>query len=381
MGRGFVPASVLAGGAGALAFWAGGYFEGPRLVAAIVAGVAVAVLALVQRPLRPTAPTVVAVAGLALLISWVAAAQDQAPLGDPAGADLQRDALYLGALLATILAVRDRATLRALEPALAVAILVVVAYGLAGRLLPGIVHQSFGVSAGGRLDQPLTYWNAMGALAAIGVVLWTRFAARRPAAVVAVVPLGLAVYMTYSRGALAALAAGLIVLVLLAPTWEQLRGVIVGVEGAAIAAIAASRLGDLKTAEPTSGQGAVLLAVLVAAMLVALLLSRRGACGPLPLAPRARVAGWALAVVLAAAPYVVAITGERGTPAFGASAARLGSVGSNRYAYWRGAGPTPAAPPPPGAGPATLPRRWRGAPPPGRAPGRAPPPPPPAPPP
>ena len=364
MAKGFVrppvTASLLGAGLAALAFWAGGYFEGPRLVAAIVAWIAVGVLAL-NKPLRPTAPTIAAVTGLALLVAWVAASQDNAPLGDPAGADLQRDALYLGALLAAILAVRDLAPLRALEPALAVATLVVVAYGLAGRLLPGIVDQTFGASAGGRLDQPLTYWNAMGALAAIGVVLWARLAARRPAAVVAVVPLGLAVYMTYSRGALAALAAGLLVLVLLAPTWQQLRAVLVGVEGAAIAAIAASRLGDLKTADPSSGQGAVLLAVVLAAMAVTVLLIRGGASGPLPLPPRARLAGWALAVAVAAAPYVIAVAGERGTPstpAFGANAARLGSVGSNRYAYWRVAVSTWADHPIEGAGPASFRVEW-----------------------
>jgi hypothetical protein len=344
-----------------LAFWAGGYFEGPRLVAAIVAWSAVLILALARKPARPAPRTLAAVGGLALLVAWVAVTKNDAPLGDPAGADLQRDALYLGALIVSILAVRDRATLRALEPALAVAILAVVAYGLAGRLLPGIVEQHFGASAGGRLDQPLTYWNAMGALAAIGVVLWTRLAAARPAAVAAVAPLGLAVYMTYSRGALGALAAGLVVLVLLAPTWQQLRAVIVGVEAAAIAAIAASRLDDLKTAQPTSGEGAVLLAVLVAAMLLAVVLNRGGATGPLPLRRRTRAVGWAVAIAVAAAPFVIAIASERGapsTPAFGASTARLGSTGSNRYAYWRVAVDTWRDHPIDGAGPASFRAEW-----------------------
>jgi O-antigen ligase/polysaccharide polymerase Wzy-like membrane protein len=354
-------AAALAAGPALLAFWAGGYFEGPRLVAAIVAWACVVVLAIARRPQRPAARTLAAVGGLALLVAWVAASLHAAPLRDAAGADLQRDALYLGALIAAVLAVRDRATLRALEPALAVAILVVAAYGLAGRLLPGIAHEHFATSAGGRLDQPLTYWNAMGALAAIGVVLWARIAADRPAAVAAIAPLGLAVYMTYSRGALGALAAGLVVLVLLAPTWEQLRAVIVGAEGAAIAAIAASRLGDLKTAQPTSGEGAVLLAVLVAAMLLAVVLHRRGATGPLGLAPRARTAGWVVAIALAAAPFAVAVASERGTPttpAFGAGAARLGSVGSNRYAYWRVAVHTWADHPLDGAGPASFRVEW-----------------------
>jgi hypothetical protein len=364
-------AAALAAGPALLAFWAGGYFEGPRLVAAIVAWACVGLLAL-KRPQRPAAATVAAVAGLALLVAWVAASQDQAPLADPAGADLQRDALYLGALIASVLAVRDRATLRALEPALAAGILVVVAYGLAGRLLPGLVEQRFGASAGGRLDQPLTYWNAMGALAAVGVVLCARIAGDatrtgtlRAGAVGAVAPLGLAVYMTYSRGALGALAAGLVVLLLLAPTWEQLRAAAIGVEGAAVAAIAASRLDALKTPQPTAGQGAVLLVVLLAAMLGAVALHRhaeRGArTGPLPRRRRAVAAGWAIAVALAAAPYVIAVASERGapsTPAFGANAARLGSTGSDRYAYWRVAVDTWLDHPVEGAGPASFRVEW-----------------------
>src|SRR5437868_3192697 len=106
MARGFVrppvTASLLAAGPALLAFWAGGYFEGPRLVAAIVAWLAVLILALARRPQRPAPRTLAAVGGLALLVAWVAVTMGDAPLGDPAGADLQRDALYLGALVATV---------------------------------------------------------------------------------------------------------------------------------------------------------------------------------------------------------------------------------------------------------------------------------------
>ena len=67
----------------------------------------------------------------------------------------------------------------------------------------------------GRLDQPLTYWNAMGALGGLGLVLCARMAgdADRPrvlrALAAAVSPvLGLGVYLTFSRGSLAGLGAG-----------------------------------------------------------------------------------------------------------------------------------------------------------------------------
>ena len=79
-------------------------------------------------------------------------------------------------------ALRTRAALRAVEPALAAGATLVIGYGLAGRLLPGIVELARSASAGGRLEQPITYWNAEGALAAIGLVLCARLAGdvRRP---------------------------------------------------------------------------------------------------------------------------------------------------------------------------------------------------------
>ena len=44
-------------------------------------------------------------------------------------------------------------------------------YGLSERLVPGLVDLTDVLSAGDRLAQPLTYWNATGAFAALGLVL------------------------------------------------------------------------------------------------------------------------------------------------------------------------------------------------------------------
>src|SRR5947207_2530024 len=89
----------------------------------------------------------------------------------------------------------------------------VIGYGLSGRLAPGVVTLHRSASAGGRLEQPLTYWNATGSLAAIGFVLCARLAgepsrprAVRCAAAAGAVPLATGVYLSFSRGALAALA-------------------------------------------------------------------------------------------------------------------------------------------------------------------------------
>src|SRR5260370_6425946 len=111
------------------------------------------------------------------------------------------------------------------------------------RLLPGVLHFSLSVSARGRLEQPLTYWNAMGELAALGFVLCARIAgdADRPrplraASAAAAAPLGLALYLSFSRGALFACAAGLVALIVAAPRRVQLRGLLVVVCAGALAA-------------------------------------------------------------------------------------------------------------------------------------------------
>ena len=129
----------------------------------------------------------------------------------------------------------------------------VVGYGLAGRLVPGIVHLHRSASAGGRLEQPLTYWNGMGALAAMGVVLCVRLAGDvsrpvrlRAAAAAAVPALGTGLYLTFSRGALLTVAAGLLALIALAPSWPQARALVIAVEGGVLAAALSSLFGGVE---------------------------------------------------------------------------------------------------------------------------------------
>ena len=77
---------------------------------------------------------------MAGLCAWVAIGGSWAPLR-PAQDDLIRDLLYLAGLLLAITAWRRRDELRRVEPVLAAGTLVVVGYGLAGRLLPDLVEQ------------------------------------------------------------------------------------------------------------------------------------------------------------------------------------------------------------------------------------------------
>ena len=332
-----------------LAFFSGGYFSEPRLIAALIVWALVLALALTgPAPLPRTLPGALALAGLALVTVWSAVSIAWAPLGGPAGESVQRLVLYTGALLLAIGALRSPREQRAVEPALAAGTVIVIGYGLAGRLLPGIVELGRSRSAGGRLEQPITYWNGEGALAAIGLVLCARLAGDRTRpplvralAAAGLAPLGAGVYLTYSRGAIGVAVLGLALLVAAEPTRSQLRAsalaLVTGL--AAVAAVApfpgvASLSGT--HAERDGALALVLLMLIAAAAAVVTLRSRA------PEEPPPRWARWrrpvAIAFVGAAAIGLIAgALGERPGDAdlSGTEASRLTTVSSNRYEYWR----------------------------------------------
>jgi hypothetical protein len=333
----------------ALAFASGGYFAQARLVALLVAWALVLVALALGAPLPARRPAWVALGALAALTVWVAVAGGWSPLAATARGDLERDVLYLGALTAAVLLLGGAR--RLVEPVLAAGALVVVGYGLAGRLAPGIVTLSQTASAGGRLDQPLTYWNAMGALAALGLVLALRLGgepsrprALRAAAAAGAVPLCTGLILAFSRGALVAGAVGVVLVVLLAPTAAQVRAVACGLVPGALAAFAATRAdgvralqGDLAARER---QGLAVLAALLALMALAAGLAWVAAGRPQrswPAVPARRLAVAAIVVALVAVPVAIGIAGSGGgdRAGFGATASRLGSAASNRADYWR----------------------------------------------
>jgi O-antigen ligase len=348
-------AAILAGPA-ALAFASGGYFDHARLVALIVAwALAAAAVCLSDAPLPRSREGLAALGALTGYTGWIALSTTWAPLSGPAGDDLERAVLYLGAFVAVAAAFRPRSAARAVEPGLALGALVVTGYGLVGRLLPGIVHERETASAAGRLDQPLTYWNASGALAALGLILCARIAGdndRRPelrtAAAAAAVPLAAGVYLSFSRGALAALAAGVIVLLVAAPSWIQLRSAAICLELGALGAGACAAFGGVRdltgSLHSRELQGAAVFVALLALMAIAAAVARweqRAECagttrlGPLPLPRWAPAAAAALVVAIVVVPVAIAKGTSTATPVAGETGARLSSVGSNRYEYWK----------------------------------------------
>ena len=355
-----------------LAFFSGAFFEGARLIAAICAWalLALAALAVPGLPLpgaKPARTALVALAGLAAW-TWIAASWSSSPAG--ADQELELALLYLPALAAGAIAWTDRRAARMVEPALAAGALIVIGYGLSGRLLPGVVHLHATARAGGRLEQPMTYWNATGALAAIGLVLCARVAgdvtrprALRIAAAAAAAPLGMGAYLSFSRGAIACLLAGLAALVAFDRSRAQLRAALIALGAGALAGAAAAPFGGVRALHPghATAEGLAVLALLaVTAAGAALLQARAGERrSPLRLGTAPVVA---VVVALALLPYAAVVLAERGGPsrdaAFGATNARLSDVGTHRLSYWRVAVDVAADHPIAGAGPGAFAVEW-----------------------
>ena len=343
-------AAILLAGPTVLSFLTGGYFDVPREWAGLIAwGLVVVAVAILPRPFVASRPAVLATGGLALFAAWTLLSTIWAPIAGLAYTAGQLVALYLGVLLAATALLSVRGAERLAEPALATGILVVIGYGLSERMVPGLLHFARSLGAQGRLEQPLTYWNAMGELGAIGIVLAARIAGDttrgprlRIAAAMATAPLGMGLYLSFSRGALFACAAGLVALIVVAPHRQQLRAVLLAIATAVLAAAAAAPFSVITTltgAESTRERdGLVVLALLLVIAAVSAVVQHRlvagAAEGGLALPRRA---GWiALAVVLAGlAVAVVSGAKENSASPLAAGASRLTTLQSDRYSYWR----------------------------------------------
>jgi hypothetical protein len=148
-------------------------------------------------------------------------------------------------------------------------------------------------------------------------------------------------YLSFSRGALFAWVAGLVVLLVAAPRREQLRGLLVGVGAAVLAAAAAAPFkgltaltGTLGTRERQGAAALVLLAgIALSAVIVAWQLIRTERPGALRLPRRAPWLALAL-ICVGLAVAIVAGAKEGHNRPLGGGAGRLVTFTSNRYAYW-----------------------------------------------
>jgi hypothetical protein len=223
----------------------GGYFE--RTWGWLTLGLlAVVVLALLlggpQAPGRLGLVAVVALAGLAVwTLLWAAWGID----GTGGWSEARRTFLYLVALVALLVVVEFRSTAALLIGVLA-GITALVSYGL----VEWLVSNEPDPFQGRLLREPIGYANALGILAATGLLLAVGLGLRGGRSRVLLLPgvvLAVGLVLTESRGAWLAFVAGLAVLLVLRSARPQLWGAVAGVAliGVLVVAIASPlSLGD-----------------------------------------------------------------------------------------------------------------------------------------
>jgi hypothetical protein len=371
----WVAAVALLLAPAAFAFNSGGYFYKPQDIAGIAVFALLGVVALVAPwPLVRRSAPLAALAALAGLAAWNGLSISWTRLLGPATDDTDRVVLYCACFALALVVFRHR-RLRAIAPELLLlGITAVALYALAGRLLPHVVPTTQIGRAGSRLAQPLTYWNAEGLFMATGALLGVAVAANearprlvRSLACAAAVPCAFAGFLTFSRGAGAALLGGLLVLFFMRPRRATLTPMIVAGAGAALlcvllVAFPAVRALDRGVSSQAS-QGAVLAAiaalVTVAAALAYSRLATRdaGARDLVPL-PRGRVLALVTVPVLLGAAVALGLSAEQ-TPNLPSSASRLVTFEANRKGYWKVALDAFADHPLAGVGSASFATEWR----------------------
>ena len=332
--------------------------------------VCAAVGAIRTEPLTRTGWAVVLT--FAAFTAWTAVAAAHSQSHERSLAELSRVLCYLGVLVLAVAMHRRRdVAVRLTVGSLAVAIVIVACAALVSRLAPGTFPAanqtaSWLPGARGRLGWPLYYWNALGALMALGLPLLLSCAtgARAPMAralAAGSVPVVvLCAYLTFSRGGAIAAGAALLVYFSLASDRlpKLLTAAIVAAGSAVLVALAAARpaLEDGLLGATARNQGHQLLVavVMVAALTAAVhagagaLLARRTRPSWLQVPPRRarRLLAVAVAAVLvvalaAGAPARISHTWQQfKRPTASAlqtnSLARFGSTsGNQRYDYWK----------------------------------------------
>jgi O-antigen ligase len=267
-----------------LGFDAGGYFAGTAGLAAAGLAVLTAVrLLTARRPLSGLGPTGwTAVGGGAALAVLTLLSAIWSHSFSRALLAFDLVVIYVALVMLAGSVAHTDGRRRTLLYGLLAAQTVVCAAGLLSRVLP----QSFpvtGVSYVARLSYPVGYWNALGMMAAIGLLMAGHLSAERRVPVAlralgaALVPMFAAtLLLTFSRGAIAALIAALVLYILLSPRLSVLAALIACAPFTAWALITTYNANLLSTRHPTTpaavGQGHHVVDILILAMLGAAVL-------------------------------------------------------------------------------------------------------------
>ncbi len=297
---------------------AGGGFEPTAYAAAglvvwiaVVIGLAVGVLP------RSQPPTAALVAGISLAGLAALTALSLAWASDDGNGfeDVVRTLAYLGAFAAVVLASRRNEATPWLA-GLAVGVAAIAAIALLARFEPSLFGNPDADLADlpavlGRLIYPIGYWNGLAAVMAAAIVLLSWFAATagsvraRAGAVAALPPVLLALWMTDSRGGIAAAVIAFGVLLVVGPRRSLLlANLALGVAfGAILIAVAETydTLLNAPTAPAAGGEGDRMLVITLAG--VAFAFAARMALDrfvqPLLISRRLAIAGLAVVAVVA----------------------------------------------------------------------------------
>ena len=243
-----------------LAFNAGGYFPNTQglVAAALLLGLA-AWIVLAEEPFAGFSwPLAMAAGALAAYALWALASASWSDSTSRALIEFDRVLLYLAALLFFGLTVRGARALQWLVWGMVGGIVVVCAVGLTTRLLPNVWPISANL-AYDRLSFPITYWNTLGLLAALGTIFSLSMATRargprvtRVLGAAAIPLLATTLYFTFSRGAILAGAIGTAAYLLVARPRGTVSGLVAALPAAAIVLIVAYHADLLATQHPTS---------------------------------------------------------------------------------------------------------------------------------
>lgn len=310
-------------------FNGGGYFAGPDAFAGVVLALVLALrMMLASEPLAGFGP-LAAIAGGALLLFglWTALSEAWSDAPGRALVEADRVLLYLFALLLFASFVRSTDRMRMIVRAVAAGAIVVCTVGLITRVAPDVWPIAPDLQQG-RLSYPLTYWNAFGLLAGIGLLLCAHLTCSereprllRVAAAAAIPLLGASLYFTFSRGAMAVVIVGLVAYALLSRPRGLVGGLLAAGPATAIAIATAYDADLLASDNPTTAAAAsqghhvaliVALCVAGAALVRALALPLDALIERVHLPERAR--GWAPATlwVLGAILAVAVFVGGKG---------------------------------------------------------------------
>ena len=243
-----------------LSFNSGGFSPGPKgLVAFLLALALAARFACAGSPFAGFTRTglIASVALLALALWALASGLWSNAWGR---ALVEADQVLVYALTVALITSFPRSTrrLRWMVRGVALAAVAVSLCGLITRLLPDVWAIAPDL-APGRLSFPLTYWNALGLLATLGglLCLGITSSTREPPAVAIVAATGVpiaatTVLLTFSRGAIAAGAIGVVALVLIGRSRGLLGGLLATVPASAVAIATAYDANLLAKADATT---------------------------------------------------------------------------------------------------------------------------------